>query len=42
MHTLIHEIRHWAQIATLSRLNGFDVEFRDFLFSPVMGGEFRA
>lgn len=39
-HILFHEIRHWAQLATLCRLNGFAVEFHDFLFSPVMGGEF--
>jgi uncharacterized damage-inducible protein DinB len=39
LHVLIHEIRHWAQIATLLRLNGFKVEFHDFLFSPVLGGE---
>jgi uncharacterized damage-inducible protein DinB len=40
-HILIHEIRHWAQIATLFRLNGLTAELRDFLFSPVMGDEFR-
>jgi uncharacterized damage-inducible protein DinB len=40
-HVLMHEIRHWAQIATLLRLNGLAVEFHDFLMSPVMGGEFR-
>jgi uncharacterized damage-inducible protein DinB len=40
VHILMHEIRHWAQIATLFRLNGFKVEFHDFLFSPVLGGEF--
>ena len=40
-HILVHEIRHWAQIATLFRLNGLAVEFHDFLMSPVMGGEFR-
>ncbi len=34
-HVLIHEIRHWAQIATLFRLNGLVGEFHDFLFSPV-------
>lgn len=37
-HVLMHEIRHWAQIATLLRLSGFAVEPHDFLFSPVMGG----
>jgi uncharacterized damage-inducible protein DinB len=41
LHVLIHEIRHWAQIATLFRLNGFKVDFHDFLFSSVLGGEFR-
>ena len=40
-HVLLHEIRHWAQIATLLRLNGLKVDFHDFLFSPVLGGEFR-
>jgi uncharacterized damage-inducible protein DinB len=37
MHVLMHEIRHWAQIATLFRLNGLAVEFHDLLFSPVSG-----
>jgi uncharacterized damage-inducible protein DinB len=41
VHILVHEIRHWAQIATLFRLHGLTDEFHDFLFSPVMGGEFR-
>lgn len=41
VHVLMHEIRHWPQIATLLRLNGIVVEFRDFLFSPVMSGEVR-
>jgi uncharacterized damage-inducible protein DinB len=35
-HVLIHEIRHWPQIAALLRLNGVVADFRDFLFSPVM------
>ncbi len=35
-HVLMHEIRHWAQIGTLLRLNGLAVERHDFLFSPVM------
>jgi uncharacterized damage-inducible protein DinB len=39
VHVLVHEIRHWAQIATLLRLNGVTGEFHDFLFSPAMGGE---
>ena len=41
IHILLHEIRHWAQIATLFRLNGVTSEFHDFLFSPVLGGEIR-
>jgi uncharacterized damage-inducible protein DinB len=39
-HILMHEIRHWAQIGTLLRLNGLKGEFHDFLFSPAMGGGF--
>jgi uncharacterized damage-inducible protein DinB len=35
-HVLMHEIRHWAQIATLLRLSGYKVDFQDFLFAPVM------
>jgi uncharacterized damage-inducible protein DinB len=42
IHILMHEIRHWAQIATLLRLNGFKGDFHDFIFSPVLGGEFRS
>ncbi len=41
IHILMHEIRHWAQIATLLRLHGLRDEFHDFLFSPVLGGEYR-
>jgi uncharacterized damage-inducible protein DinB len=40
-HVLLHEIRHWAQIATLYRLNGMGNEAQDFLFSPVLGGELK-
>jgi uncharacterized damage-inducible protein DinB len=40
VHVLMHEIRHWAQIATLFRLQGLAVGFHDFLASPVMGGGF--
>jgi len=40
-HVLVHEIRHWPQIATLLRLNGIVGDFRDFLFSPVMCGNAR-
>jgi len=39
VHVLVHEMRHWAQIATLLRLNGMTGEFHDFLFSPAMGSE---
>jgi uncharacterized damage-inducible protein DinB len=41
VHTLIHEIRNWAQIATVVRLNGYKGEFHDFLFSPGLGGAIR-
>jgi uncharacterized damage-inducible protein DinB len=41
VHVLIHEIRHWAQIGTLFRLNGLTGEFHDLLFSPVLDGEFK-
>jgi uncharacterized damage-inducible protein DinB len=40
MHVLMHEIRHWAQIGTLLRLNGVVDDFHDFLASPVLGGGF--
>ena len=42
MHVLMHEIRHWAQIATICRLNGLVVEWSDFLASPVLGGTFQS
>ena len=35
-HILLHEIRHWAQIATLLRLSGIRADFHDLLFSPVL------
>ena len=41
VHILLHEIRHWAQIATILRFNGLTGNFHDFLFSPAMGGSFR-
>lgn len=41
IHILMHEIRHWAQMATLFRLNGLIGDFHDFLFSPVLGGGFK-
>jgi uncharacterized damage-inducible protein DinB len=36
---LLHETRHWAQLATILRLQGLASEPQDFLFSPVLGGE---
>ena len=39
LHVLMHEIRHWAQIATVLRLNGMPGDWQDFLFSPALGGE---
>jgi uncharacterized damage-inducible protein DinB len=41
IHVLLHEIRHWAQIATLLRQNGLKGDFHDFLFSPALGGDAR-
>ncbi len=38
IHVVTHEIRHWAQIATLLRFHGLVGDFHDFLFSPVLGG----
>jgi uncharacterized damage-inducible protein DinB len=35
-HVVLHEIRHWAQIATLLRLEGMKVDFHDFLLCPVL------
>ena len=40
-HVLLHEIRHWAQIPTLLRLNGLKDELHDFIFTPILGGEIR-
>ena len=40
-HIVMHEIRHWAQIATMLRMNGLTDDFHDFLFSPVLGGGLR-
>ena len=42
VHVLMHEVRHWAQVATILRLNGLAGGFPDFLFSPVMGGGFKS
>jgi len=41
-HILLHEIRHWAQIATVLRLQRLKDGFHDFLFSPVMDGKLRS
>jgi len=41
VHILLHEIRHWAQIGTLLRLNGLVDDLHDFIASPVMGGEWK-
>lgn len=41
IHVVLHEIRHWAQIATLLRQNGLKADFHDFLFSPALGGDAR-
>ena len=38
VHILMHELRHWAQIATMLRLHGITDDSHDFLFSPVLGG----
>jgi uncharacterized damage-inducible protein DinB len=40
-HIALHEIRHWAQITTILRMNGIKDDFHDFLFSPALGGEIR-
>ena len=37
-HVLLHEVRHWAQLATLHRQAGYDGPYHDFLASPVFGG----
>lgn len=37
MHALTHEIRHWAQVATLLRLQGYTAPVQDLLFAPVLG-----
>lgn len=40
MHVLMHEIRHWAQIQTMLRLEGHVSRFNDLIGSPIFGGEF--
>jgi len=43
VHVLTHEIRHWAQIATVLRFNGLITgEMHDFLVSPALSGGHRA
>jgi uncharacterized damage-inducible protein DinB len=41
INVLLHEIRHWAQIATLLRQYGLKGDLHDFLFSPALGGDAR-
>lgn len=41
LQVVLHETRHWAQLATLLRLNGIPGDFHGFLFSPVLGGELK-
>ncbi|HUK22468.1 MAG TPA: hypothetical protein VLV45_13055 [Gemmatimonadales bacterium] len=36
LQTLLHETRHWSQVATFLRLAGFSVRPHDFLLSPVL------
>lgn len=37
LHVLTHEIRHWAQVATFLRLEGWACDPQDLLLSPVLG-----
>lgn len=39
LHTLTHEIRHWAQVGTMLRLAGWRADSHDLLLSPVQGEE---
>jgi uncharacterized damage-inducible protein DinB len=41
LHVLTHEIRHWAQVATLIRVHGWRLPDQDLLFSPVFGDPIR-
>lgn len=41
LQVLTHEIRHWAQVATLLRLQGRKGDPQDLLFSPVLGDPMR-
>jgi uncharacterized damage-inducible protein DinB len=38
LHVLTHEIRHWAQVGTLLRLQGMKASIQDLLISPVLDG----
>lgn len=40
MHVLMHEIRHWAQMATICRQNGLVMPWSDLIGSPLFGGSF--
>ncbi|HWA57508.1 MAG TPA: DinB family protein [Gemmatimonadales bacterium] len=37
LHLVTHEIRHWAQVATTLRWQGWKVPQQDLLFSPIGG-----
>ena len=39
-HTLMHEVRHWAQLATICRMSGHRPNDDDLLASPLWGGDF--
>lgn len=41
-HTLMHEVRHWAQLATICRMCGHGREPDDLLAGPLWGGQFVA
>ena len=41
LHILTHEIRHWAQVGTILRLDGRKVPSQDVLLSPVQGAPVR-
>jgi uncharacterized damage-inducible protein DinB len=40
LHLLVHEVRHWAQIATICRIGGHTIPPQDVLASSVWGGTF--
>ena len=37
VHVATHEIRHWAQVGTLLRTQGWKVPAQDLLFAPIYG-----